>query len=210
MIEAQYGDLVSTTSFEIVDDLKDGATVSLDKEIYGLDETVFLTGLLPTSDRAVDISLMKPDGSVSNSGAAIDNQRFSWEWNTPITESQKMLKVDENQRDSTSSNIGLYKIHVSSSTYGKDLFFKVSLDPENDSLNTDPLFVTTEKSISDTLSESDAVILITGHKEFQNLDLKKFSKTMKNSVLIDCTGLVKPLDAKENGFIFRGIGRGDI
>ena len=70
--------------------------------------------------------------------------------------------------------------------------------------------LTTEKSISDTLSESDAVILITGHKEFQNLDLRKFSKTMKNSVLIDCTGLVKPLDAKENGFIFRGIGRGDI
>ena len=70
--------------------------------------------------------------------------------------------------------------------------------------------LTTEKSISDPLSESDAVILITGHKEFQNLDLKKLSKTMKNSVLIDCTGLVKPLDAKENGFIFRGIGRGDI
>ena len=70
--------------------------------------------------------------------------------------------------------------------------------------------ISTEKSISDTLSESDAAILITGHKEFQNLDLKKFSKTMKNSVLIDCTGLVKPLDAKENGFIFRGIGRGDI
>ena len=81
----------------------------------------------------------------------------------------------------------------------------------------DPYFIsqvlfglTTEKSISDTLSESDAAILITGHKEFQNLDLKKFSKTMKNPILIDCTGLVNPLDAKENGFIFRGIGRGDI
>ena len=70
--------------------------------------------------------------------------------------------------------------------------------------------LTTEKSISDTLSESDAVILITGHKEFQNLDLKKFSKIMKNCVLVDCTGLIKPLDAKENCFIFRGIGRGDI
>ena len=70
--------------------------------------------------------------------------------------------------------------------------------------------ITTEKSIPDVLSGSDAVILITGHKEFQNLDLKKFSKIMKNSVLIDCTGLIKPLDAKENCFIFRGIGRGDI
>jgi len=70
--------------------------------------------------------------------------------------------------------------------------------------------ITTEKSISDALSESDAVILITGHKEFQDLDLKKFYKTMKNPILVDCTGLVKPLDAKENGFIFRGIGRGGI
>ena len=70
--------------------------------------------------------------------------------------------------------------------------------------------ISTEKSISDTLSESDAAILITGHKEFQNLDLKKFFKIMKNPVLVDCTGLVKPLDAKENGFIFRGIGRGGI
>ena len=80
----------------------------------------------------------------------------------------------------------------------------------------DPHFTTqvfglnTEKSISDALSESDAVILITGHKEFQNLDLKKFSKTMKNPVLVDCTGLVNPRDAKESGFIFRGIGRGGI
>ena len=80
----------------------------------------------------------------------------------------------------------------------------------------DPYFTTqvfgfnTEKSISDALSESDAAILITGHKEFQNLDLKKFSKTMKNPVLVDCTGLVNPSDAKESGFIFRGIGRGGI
>ena len=62
----------------------------------------------------------------------------------------------------------------------------------------DPHFTTqvfgfnTEKSISDALSESDAAILITGHKEFQNLDLKKFFKTMKNPVLVDCTGLVNP------------------
>jgi UDP-N-acetyl-D-mannosaminuronate dehydrogenase len=70
--------------------------------------------------------------------------------------------------------------------------------------------LTTEKSIFDTLSESDAAILITGHKEFQNLDLKKFSRTMKNPVLIDCTGIVNPFTAKESGLIFRGIGRGDI
>jgi len=41
----------------------------------------------------------------------------------------------------------LYKITVSTSTYSKSLFFKVSLDPENDSISTIPLFVSTEKSI---------------------------------------------------------------
>ena len=140
MIEAQYQDLSSTTSFEIIDDLKDGATVSLDREVYGLGETVYLTGILLTSDRTVDISLTRPDGTVANSGAQIDEQRFSWTWVTPISEKYQNIKVDEDQRDATSSNFGLYKIHISASTYSEDLFFKVSSDPENDSISTIPIF----------------------------------------------------------------------
>jgi len=147
LIEAQYQDLLATTSFEIIDDLKDGATVSLDKEVYGLGETVYLTGILLTSDSAVDISLTRPDGTVANSGAYIDKQRFSWTWVTPISEKYQNIKVDEDQRDVTSSNFGLYKIHISASTYSKDLFFLVSSDPENDSISTIPIFVSTEKSL---------------------------------------------------------------
>jgi hypothetical protein len=147
LIEAQYQDLLAITSFEIVDDLKDGATVSLDKEVYGLGETVYLTGILPTSDRAVDISLTRPDGTVANSGAHIDDQRFLWTWVTPISEKYQNIKVDEDQRDVTSSNFGLYKIHISAASYSQDLFFKVSSDPENDSISTIPIFVSTEKSL---------------------------------------------------------------
>jgi len=147
LIEAQYQDLSAITSFEIIDDLKDGATVSLDKDVYGLGETVYLTGILLTSDGAVDISLTRPDGTVANSGAHIDEQRFSWTWVTPISEKYQNIKVDEDQRDVTSSNFGLYKIHISASTYSKDLFFKVSSDPENDSISTIPIFVSTEKSL---------------------------------------------------------------
>jgi len=146
VITAKYDKLLATTSFEIFDDLKGGSTVSIDKEIYGLGETVSMTGILITSDRAVDISLTRPDGTVTNSGASIDNQRFSWSWTTPISESYQNIKIDDG-RDVTKSNFGLYKIHVSSSTYGKDLFFKVSSDPENDSISTIPIFVSTEKSL---------------------------------------------------------------
>ena len=146
VITAKYDKLLATTSFEIFDDLKGGSTVSLDKEIYGLGETVSMAGILTTSDRAVDISLTRPDGTVANSGASIDNQRFSWSWTTPISESYQNIKIDDG-RDVIKSNFGLYKIHVSSSTYGKDLFFKVSSDPENDSISTTPIFVSTEKSL---------------------------------------------------------------
>jgi hypothetical protein len=146
LINAKYENLLATTSFDILDDLKGGSIVSIDKEIYGLGETVYMTGILTTSDRAVDITLTRPDGTVANSGASIDNQRFSWSWSTPISESYQNIKIDDG-RDVTKSNIGLYKIHVSSSSYGKDLFFKVSLDPENDSISTVPIFVSTEKSL---------------------------------------------------------------
>jgi len=108
---------------------------------------VYLAGILSTSDGAVDISLTRPDGTVANSGAHIDKQRFSWTWVTPISEKYQNIKVDEDQRDVTSSNFGLYKIHISASTYSKDLFFKVSSDPENDSISTIPIFITTEKSL---------------------------------------------------------------
>jgi len=145
-IKAQYQDLLATTSFEIHDDLKEGSSVSIDKEIYGFNEKLSLNGVLVTSDRAVDISLTKPDGSVISAGAAIDNQRFSWSWTTPISESYQNLKIDDG-RDVTKSNLGIYKIQISTSTYSENLFFKVSLDPENDSISTTPLFVTTEKSL---------------------------------------------------------------
>jgi len=127
--------------------LKDGAIISLDKEVYGLGETVYLTGVLPPSGaRNVDISLIKSDGSVKNSGTPVDNQRFSWSWVTPIAESYQSVKADD-IRDLKTSNIGIYKINVSTDSYNTDLFFKVSLDPENDSLSTTPLFVSTEKSL---------------------------------------------------------------
>jgi nucleotide sugar dehydrogenase len=80
----------------------------------------------------------------------------------------------------------------------------------------DPYFVSTmvfgyktEKSISEALNDSDATIIITGHKEFNDLNLEIFS-VMKDPILVDCTGKIDPKNAKANGIIFKGIGRGGI
>ena len=149
IVKAQYLDNVITKTFAVIDplDLKDGAIISLDKEVYGLGETVYLTGTLPpTGARNVDISLIKPDGSMINSGTPVDNQRFSWSWMTPISEKPQIIKTDD-ESFVRLSNFGVYKIKISADSNSVDLFFKVSNDPANDSLDTTPLYVSTEKSL---------------------------------------------------------------
>jgi hypothetical protein len=149
VVKAEYLLDTATNTFTIIDplNLKDGAIISLDKEIYGLGETIYLTGTIPpTGDTTADISLTKPDGTVINSGTSIDNQRFSWSWIAPIGDKYQNIEIDDD-RYVIKSSLGTHKIQVSTSSYSKDLFFKVSLDPENDSISTTPIFVTTEKSI---------------------------------------------------------------
>ncbi|MGI9565508.1 MAG: lamin tail domain-containing protein [Nitrosopumilus sp.] len=149
VVKAQYLGDVATSTFSVTDplELTDGAIISINDEVYGLGETVYLTGILPpTGNNAVDISLTKPDGSIINSGATVENQRLSWSWITPVAEKTQNIKIDEG-RDVIKSNLGIYKIRVATDSFSKDLFFKVSEDPENDSISKDPLFVTTDKSL---------------------------------------------------------------
>jgi len=65
-----------------------------------------------------------------------------------------------------------------------------------------------EESLSAAVVDSDAVVLITGHKEFDDLNLENISNSMKKPILVDCTGKIDPMQAKSQGIIFRGIGRG--
>ena len=148
ILKAEYLGHTAIKNFNIFNslDLQDGAVISLDKEVYGLGETVYLTGMVPpTGTSGVEISLTKPDGTKINSGTSVDAQRFSWSWITPIAEKTQFDKNDE--RDVSKSNYGIYKLRVSVDSYNKEVFFKVSSDPENDSISTDPIFVSTEKSL---------------------------------------------------------------
>jgi hypothetical protein len=149
LVTAKYLKNSNSVTFSVTDLLAtpDGPIVSLDKEVYGFGETVHLSGLIPpTGDPSVKISLTKPDGSVINSGATIDNQQFSWEWVTPSTEKQQTVKFAD-RRSLFTTNEGTYKIRVSTDTHSRTLFFKLSSDPANDSLVVLPVNVFTEKPI---------------------------------------------------------------
>ena len=79
----------------------------------------------------------------------------------------------------------------------------------------DPYFSSTEKfgikileSISQELLEKmNAVIIVTAHKEFKNLNISNFCK-MRTPILIDTRGIIDPTDAHNSKLIFRGLGRG--
>ena len=79
----------------------------------------------------------------------------------------------------------------------------------------DPHFISTEifshkteNNLEDAVKGSDAVLLITGHREFRSINPDLFVDIMKSPVLVDCTGMIDPMSAKKSGVIFRGIGRG--
>jgi nucleotide sugar dehydrogenase len=67
-----------------------------------------------------------------------------------------------------------------------------------------------ENSISEAISNTNAVLIVTGHNEFDNFDVGLLSNSINNPILVDCTGKINPQNAKSKGIIFRGIGRGDL
>ena len=64
----------------------------------------------------------------------------------------------------------------------------------------------TESDLLTSLSGVDAIVLVTAHKEFQDLDLSMIVSKMKNNILVDSRGIINSKKAKKAGLIFRGLG----
>jgi len=80
----------------------------------------------------------------------------------------------------------------------------------------DPFFHSTEvfglqveDSFENILPEMDAVVIVTGHDEFKNIEINSFSK-IKSKILIDSRGIIDPTSIKNTNLIFRGLGRGEF
>ena len=68
----------------------------------------------------------------------------------------------------------------------------------------------TESDFINTITNADAVIIVTAHNEFRSIEPTLFSTKMKTPVLIDSRGIIDVHAAKKAGLIFRGIGRGGV
>ena len=68
----------------------------------------------------------------------------------------------------------------------------------------------TESNLIEALEKSDALILVTAHKEFHNLDPIFLKSKMKNTIVIDSKCIIDQQSAKNAGLVYRGLGRGKI
>ena len=63
-------------------------------------------------------------------------------------------------------------------------------------------------SLEEAAREADAIVIITDHPEFKNIDLDKASKLVRHRVLIDGRRVVEPHQAVKYGFKYYGVGYG--
>ena len=68
----------------------------------------------------------------------------------------------------------------------------------------------TESNLIEALHKSDALILVTAHKEFHDLDPIFLKSKMKNPIIIDSKCIINQQAAKNAGLVYRGLGRGKI
>jgi nucleotide sugar dehydrogenase len=68
----------------------------------------------------------------------------------------------------------------------------------------------TESNLIEALEKSDALILVTAHKEFHNLDPIFLKSKMKSAIVIDSKCIINQQAAKNSGLVYRGLGRGKI
>lgn len=66
-----------------------------------------------------------------------------------------------------------------------------------------------KKNLTEALEGSDCIIILTGHDQFKRLNPKKLKVMMRMpAAIIDLEGIVEPDKTEDEGFVYRGLGRG--
>jgi nucleotide sugar dehydrogenase len=67
-----------------------------------------------------------------------------------------------------------------------------------------------ERTLKNAIEGVDCIIIASGHDQFRNLNLKKTKFLVrKPPALVDLAGVIDPIKAEKESFIYRGLGRGN-
>ncbi len=68
---------------------------------------------------------------------------------------------------------------------------------------------TLRRTLNEAVEGTDCIVILTGQDQFRRLNFKKLRAIMRSpAAMVDLTGLVEPSKAEEEGFTYRGLGRG--
>lgn len=142
-LKASYNNLLASTTFTVYNPLNTGSqgpiVATLDKQVYGVGDTVHLTGKLSslTGTSAYTLNLLKPDGTIITTNLALNNGLFSWNFTIPSQATFNTASIlTTNQKISSTANsqtslYGIYAITITSNYGNSQLYFQVSPHPQN-------------------------------------------------------------------------------
>ena len=65
-------------------------------------------------------------------------------------------------------------------------------------------------SLNEAVEGADCIVILTGEEQFKQINLRKLRPLMKTpSVIVDLAGAFEPQKVETEGFIYRGLGRGN-
>jgi hypothetical protein len=154
-IKATYNSMKTSTTFTVYDPLATGSqgplSVSIDKKVYGVGETVQLSGKVSALSGATSftLNLVKPDGEQTSFPLTVTNGMFSWSWTIPSTaKTGAQILTDRSASpvsDPTLNVYGIYRIKITSTNANSDLFFQVSKNPQPNQ-DIAPIVLMTDKT----------------------------------------------------------------
>jgi len=65
-------------------------------------------------------------------------------------------------------------------------------------------------ALEDAVKDADAVVVVTDHPEFKNLNLENIAKLVKHRIIVDGRRVVEPYQAVKHRFRYYGIGYGKV
>jgi len=68
------------------------------------------------------------------------------------------------------------------------------------------VYGTLESDLFQALEDADAMVLMTAHQEFRDLDFQKAKKLMKIPIIVDARRIYDPEKLREMGFFYSGVG----
>ncbi|MDE1829542.1 MAG: lamin tail domain-containing protein [Thaumarchaeota archaeon] len=156
-LKATYGNLQASTKFSMYNPLNTGnqgpVVATLDKQVYGVGDTVHLTGKISSSmgTSAYTLTLLKPDGGVISTPLTLNNGLFSWDWTVPSQAAFNTASTFTTNRaasfnaTSQTNLYGIYAITINSDYGNNQLYFQVLPNPQNQT-SISPFTVETDKT----------------------------------------------------------------